>query len=138
MQLINKNLKYNKTFIYIKKKKKINTLNFGNFGLKVLKSFIINLTHLKLLQKYLKKKIKKLGKFWIKNFPNFSITKKGLGTRMGGGKGKLDNRGIYLREGSIFLELYIQNQKKEIANKILLYCVKKLPAKLKIISKLFL
>jgi large subunit ribosomal protein L16 len=136
MKIIPKLHKFNKTFYYLKKKKKIDNLKFGNFGLKVLKSFIIKDIHLKLLNKYLTKKLKKLGKFWIKIFPNFTITTKSLGARMGGGSGKLKNWGIFLPKGKIFLEILLLN--KKLAKKILNYCKKKLSNKLKIIFNLFI
>jgi large subunit ribosomal protein L16 len=136
MKIIPKLHKYNKTFYYLKNKKKIDNLKFGNFGLKVLNSFIIKDIHLKLLNKYLIKKLKKLGKFWFKIFPNFTITTKSLGSRMGGGSGKLKNWGIFLKKGQIFLEILLLN--KKMAKKILTYCIKKLSNKLKIIYNLFL
>jgi large subunit ribosomal protein L16 len=129
------NFKYKKTFLYLKKKKKIQNLKFGNFGLKVIKPFILKDIYLKLLIKYLTRKLKKIGKFFFRIFPNFTITKKSLGTRMGGGSGKLTNWGIFLQEGKIFLEISSTNHKFIV--KILNYCLKKLPNGLKIINNYF-
>jgi large subunit ribosomal protein L16 len=126
------NFKYRKTFLYLKKKKKIQNLKFGNFGLKIIKSFILKDIYLKLLIKYLTRKLKKLGKFYFRLFPNFTITKKSLGTRMGGGSGKITNWGVFLQEGKIFLEILSSNNK--YIYKILNYCLKKLPKGLKIIN----
>lgn len=127
--------KYKKTFFYLNKKKKIQNLKFGNFGLKIIKSFILKDIHLKLLIKYLTRKLKKIGKFFFRTFPNFTITKKSVGTRMGGGSGKLKNWGIFLQKGKIFLEILSTNKKFVI--KILNYCLKKLPNSLKIINNYF-
>jgi len=62
-------------------------------------------------------------------------TKKSLGTRMGGGtSNKINNWGIFLEEGKIFLEI-LSIYSNDIL-KILKYCIKKLPKKLKIIYNL--
>ena len=129
------NFKYKKTFLYLKQTNKLQNLKFGNFGLKVIKSFILKDIYLKLLIKYLTRKLKKIGKFFFRIFPNFTITKKSLGTRMGGGSGKITNWGIFLQEGKIFLEISSTNHKFII--KILNYCLKKLPNGLKIINNTF-
>jgi large subunit ribosomal protein L16 len=129
------NFKYKKTFLYLKKKKKIQNLKFGNFGLKVMKSFVLKDIYLKLLIKFLTRKLKKIGKFFFRIFPNFTITKKSLGTRMGGGSGKITNWGIFLQEGKILLEILSMNHK--FVFKILNYCLKKLPNGLKIINNTF-
>jgi large subunit ribosomal protein L16 len=130
-----KNFKYKTTFYYLKKKKYIQNLKFGNFGLKVIKPFILKDIHFKLLIKYLTRRLKKFGKFFFRSFPNFTITKKSIGARMGGGTGKIKNWGIFLQRGKILFEISSKN--KKLAINTLKYCLKKLPKSLKIINNLF-
>lgn len=122
---------------YIKKKKNyIDFLKFGNFGLKTKKLILFKEIHLKLILKYLIRKLKKIGKFWIKTFFNITLTKKSNGARMGGGVGKINQWGIFLKPGKILLEIYSNIKNKNSIFKYLKYCIKKLPKGLKIISNL--
>lgn len=132
MKIIPLRFKYNKTFMLLKKKKKIKFLNFGLIGLKATKNFILKDIHFKLLIKLLSKRLKKLGNFWLKLFPNFTLTQKPLGTRMGGGKGKCENWAVYVNTGSIFLEIKTISLEKSLS--ILKDCKKKLPVGIKIIT----
>jgi ribosomal protein L16 len=130
---INK-LKYKRTQYIKKKKNYIDFLKFGNFGLKTKKLILFKEIHLKLLLKYLTRKLKKKGKFWIKTFFNITLTKKSNGARMGGGIGKINQWGIFLKPGKILLEIYSNNDNKKSIYNYLKYCINKLPKGLKIIS----
>lgn len=53
----------------------------------------------------LKKQIKDKGKVFLKIQPNYSITKKPLNMKMGGGKGKFDHFACFVKSGKVILEI---------------------------------
>jgi len=55
---------------------------------------------------------------------------------MGGGVGKINQWGVFLKPGKILLEIYSNIKNKNSIFSYLKYCIKKLPKGLKIISKL--
>lgn len=79
-----------------KKKVKIsasrnNTLSFGDFGLKIKENYFLTSSQLEMIRIFLSKEIKKVGKFWLKVYPQHSVTSKPLEVRMGKGKGHISS-----------------------------------------------
>lgn len=114
-------------------------LNWGLIGLLATEKGVLTNIQLNQINLYLKKKLLKNYKIWLKVYPNLSKTKKPLETRMGKGKGKIDHWYCRLKKNLCFLE--ISNKKSsldiiELENlkKILLSLKKKIPFKTKIIK----
>ena len=63
------------------------TVHFGTFGIKALEPVWMTSRQIESMRLALSKKLKKVGKFFIRVFPDKSITKKPVETRMGKGKG---------------------------------------------------
>lgn len=110
-----------------------NYLSFGVYGLKIMENSFITIKQLNMIQFSLSKTTKKIGKFWIKVFPHFSVTAKPLEVRMGKGKGYIDTWVSKLKSGSILLELKGLSEKESllVLNKLRV----KLPFKSIIVKK---
>ena len=133
MILLPKRVKYNK----IQKSRvrgvssKATKLDFGTYGLRVLEAGRISNRQIEASRKAIMGKIKRIGKLWIRVFPDIPITKKAVGIRMGRGKGSLHMWIARVRKNRIIFELNCNS--KEIADRALNYAKTKLPLKTKII-----
>lgn len=67
---------------------KTRNLAFGNYGIVLLKPTWLDEQDIAFCCKYIKKYLIKQSRIWIRIFPDFPITKKPTGVRMGKGKGK--------------------------------------------------
>ncbi len=90
----------NKGFSY-----KGNYLSFGDFGLKSISKGNINFKQIESGRKVISKYIKKIGKLWIRVFPDLSYTKKPVDVRMGNGKGDVDFYIFKIKPGRIIYEI---------------------------------
>ncbi|WP_259292800.1 50S ribosomal protein L16 [Candidatus Nasuia deltocephalinicola] len=80
-------------------------LSFGNFGLKSISKGNINFKQIESGRKVISKYIKKIGKLWIRVFPDLSYTKKPVDVRMGNGKGDIDFYIFKIKPGRIIYEI---------------------------------
>ena len=64
-----------------------NHLEFGEFGLKSLGRGWLTARQIEAARKAIAHSTKRIGKVWLRVFPDKPYTKKGAGVRMGGGKG---------------------------------------------------
>ncbi len=90
----------NKGFSY-----KGNYLAFGNFGLKSISKGNINSKQIESGRKVISKYIKKIGKLWIRIFPDLSYTKKPIDVRMGNGKGDISFYIFKVKPGRMIYEI---------------------------------
>ena len=107
-------------------------LGFSTYGIVVEKDVFLNYTHLFTLYRLLKKKLKKKRTFKINFSCILPYTKKPVSARMGKGKGAWRGFNVFLRKGTILLELYESNFIKLVS--ILNECKQKLPVKTKIVK----
>ena len=91
-------------------KKLTDTLLHGEYGFKSKKNSYISSAQLESLRKTLNKKIKKLGKLWIRIFPHFFLTKKPLEVRMGNGKGNFSKWVVNIPKGCTIIEFSIYDK----------------------------
>jgi large subunit ribosomal protein L16 len=135
---IPKQFKFKKTFrprLESNKKifSKLTKLDFGTFGFKAQNAGLLKTTHFETIRKVLAKFLKKTGWFFIKVFPNMTVTKKPLEVRMGKGKGNVDTWIFPIKVGTIFVEMRDVSDQK--ASEIFKLCQAKLPIKIKLIKK---
>lgn len=132
-----KSLKYpkeqRKASVLKRKETKATKLSFGQWGLVAKEAKWINSKHMETLKKILTYHLKKGGKIYFRIFPHKPITKKALGTRMGGGKGDVVDYVFPVKEGRVLVE--IGQAKEDEALKALRQAQYKLPIKTKIIKK---
>ncbi len=122
----------------------LSKLKSGIIGLKAMEAGRIKGKELGSCLIYLRRKLKKLGTATLRTFPDISISKKPLESRLGGGKGSVEHWGVRVRPDSIILELniiprlryYISNSVTQLLEKTLLKVSTKLSVKTKLVYKL--
>ncbi len=78
---------------------------FGEFGLYAKENGRITANQIESARVTIVRKIRKVGKLWIRIFPDKPITKKPLETRMGKGKGAVEEWVAQVKRGRIMFEL---------------------------------
>lgn len=81
------------------------TIAFGEYGLKSLGRGWVSARQIEAARKTISHKTKRIGKLWIRIFPDKTYTKKGAGVRMGSGKGEVEGYVCVVRPGRMLFEL---------------------------------
>lgn len=108
-------------------------LVLGEFALKAVEAGRINSRQIESARQAYTRHVKRQAKTWIRVFPDKPLTKKPLETRMGKGKGGVEEWVMNIKPGRIIFE--IAGVSEEIARAALVLAMHKLPFKTKIISK---
>jgi large subunit ribosomal protein L16 len=108
-------------------------LSFGSFGLKAVASARIESKQLEAARKVLSRSAGKLGKIWIRVFPDRPFTQKAAEVGMGKGKGDPQGYCVQVRPGRMLFE--IDGVPEAVAKEGLRKAGTKLPVKIKIISR---
>jgi len=82
-----------------------NYVCYGTYGMKALESGWITNRQIEAGRISLSRRVRKIGRLWIRIFPNKSITKKPAETRMGKGKGSPDSWVSIVKPGRILYEI---------------------------------
>ncbi|MBI5151748.1 MAG: 50S ribosomal protein L16 [Candidatus Pacebacteria bacterium] len=82
-----------------------NTVAFGEFGLKALECGWFTARQIESARKTITHHTKRVGKLWIRIFPDKPTSKKGPGVKMGSGKGDTHQYVAVVRPGKILFEL---------------------------------
>ncbi|GKS80683.1 50S ribosomal protein L16 [Ligilactobacillus pabuli] len=109
------------------------TVAFGEYGLQALDSHWISNRQIEAARTAMTRYMKRGGKVWIKIFPHKSYTSKGIGTRMGNGKGAPEGWVAPVKRGKIMFE--VGGVSKEVAVEALRLASHKLPVRTKIVSR---
>lgn len=109
------------------------TLFFGEFGLQATECGRINSKQLEAARVAMTRSVKRGGNIWVRIFPHKPITKKPAETRMGSGKGGVEEWAAVIKPGRIIFEMAGVTQAE--AFEALRLAAHKLPMKFKCISK---
>lgn len=112
---------------------KCNELNFGDFGLKSLNNSRITARQIEASRIVISKYLKRIGKVWIRIYPDKPVTKKPIEVRQGRGKGDVEFWVALVQPGKVLFE--IAGVSEDIAIKALKLASYKLPIKTLIVSK---
>jgi len=107
-------------------------LAFGEYGLKALEPAWINARQIEAARVTIVRQLRKGGRLWIRIFPDKPVTKKPAETRMGKGKGNVEEWVAVVKPGRILFE--IAGVKEEEAREILRLASFKLPIKTRFVS----
>ncbi|AYF92345.1 50S ribosomal protein L16 [Apilactobacillus bombintestini] len=110
-----------------------NTVAFGDFGLQAIDSHWISNRQIEACRIAMTRYMKRGGKVWIKIFPHKSYTEKGVGVRMGNGKGSPAGWVAPVKRGKVLFE--VGEVSDEVAIKALRLASAKLPVRTKIIKR---
>ncbi|MDZ4677008.1 MAG: 50S ribosomal protein L16 [Oligoflexia bacterium] len=111
-----------------------NDLAFGDFALQAMEPGFITSRQIEAARIAVSRFIKRGGKIWIRMFPDKSITKKAAETRMGSGKGNVEEWVFVAKPGRVLYEM--GGVTKDVADEALRLASHKLPVKTRIISRL--
>ena len=109
------------------------TVAFGSFGLKSESVGRITSNQLEAARKAASRHLTKVGRMWIRVFPDRPITSKPAEVPMGGGKGDLDGYCIEVLPGRILFE--VDGVPEAVAREALRKAATKLPVKTKILGR---
>lgn len=105
----------------------------GEYGIQALEASWITANQIESARVTLSRYTKKVGKTWIKIFPDKPITKKPAETRMGSGKGNVEYWVAVVKPNRILFELDYFD--RATAVRALELAAQKLPIKVKVIEK---
>ncbi len=108
-------------------------ITFGDYGIKVLEAGWITSRQIEAARIAMTRKMKRVGKVWIRVFPDKPITKKPAETRMGKGKGSPEYWVAVVKPGRIIFE--IGGVDEELAREALRLAIQKLPVKAKVVVR---
>lgn len=132
-----KKLKYRKAHKGRSLNRRITTkgteITYGEMGLQSLETKMISSRQIESCLNILKKYLGKKGRYWLKIFPHKPKTKKPPETRMGGGKGDVEDYVAVVRPGTVIFE--VAGLDKESLKTALKQATYRLPIKTRIISK---
>ena len=110
-----------------------NVISYGEYDIVATEPAWIKSNQIEAARVAMTRYIKRGGKVWIKIFPDKPVTAKGLGVRMGKGKGATDYWVAVVKPGRVMFE--IAGVPEETAREALRLATHKLPCKCKIVSK---
>ncbi len=108
-------------------------VNFGDFGIKALEAGWITSRQIEAARIAMTRRMKRVGKVWIRIFPDKPITKKPAETRMGKGKGSPEYWVAVVKPGRILFE--IGGVPEELAREAMRLAIQKLPIKCKVVVR---
>ncbi|MBI45132.1 MAG: 50S ribosomal protein L16 [Candidatus Marinimicrobia bacterium] len=110
-----------------------NFVAYGTYGLKALEPGWITSRQIEATRISISRRVRKIGKMWIRIFPDKPITKKPAETRMGKGKGSPEYWVSVVKPGRILFE--IDGVDFDQAKETFRACSHKLPIKTKLVMR---
>lgn len=80
-------------------------VNFGEFGLQATSNGWFSARQIEAARKTITHSTKRVGKLWVRTFPDKPITKKPAGQKMGSGKGEIQEYVAVVKAGKVLFEL---------------------------------
>jgi large subunit ribosomal protein L16 len=109
------------------------TISFGSFALKTLDQCWISARQIEAARQAITREMKREGQLWIRIFPDRPVTAKGLGVRMGKGKGTPESWAARVSPGRILFEA--DGIPMEVAKEAMRLGAQKLPVHTKFIVR---
>jgi large subunit ribosomal protein L16 len=109
------------------------TLAFGAYGLKAVEPARITARQIEAARRAITRHMKRVGKVWIRIFPDVPVTKKPAEVRMGSGKGAPELWVARVKPGRIMFEL--DGVTEATAREALTLGAAKLPIKTRIVKR---
>lgn len=108
-------------------------ISYGSFGLQALECGWISSRQIESARKVITHTTKRVGKMWIRIFPDKPVSKKPAEVKMGSGKGDVEHYVAVVKPGRILFE--VAGVSEEIAFEALKLAGHKLPIDVKFVSK---
>ena len=110
-----------------------NEVSFGDFGMQVMEPGWITARQIEAARVAISRQVKKLGKIYVRVFPDHPFTKKPAETRMGTGKGGVEGYVAVVRPGRVIFE--VEGVTEDIARTAFTRAHHKLPINTHLISR---
>ena len=110
------------------------TLSFGQFGLKAQEPERVTARQIEAARRAITRAMKRVGRVWIRVFPDVPVSKKPTEVRMGKGKGSPEFWAAKVKPGRIMFEL--DGVSEEIAREALRLGAAKLPIKTRFVARI--
>jgi len=110
------------------------SLNFGAFGLKAMEPARITARQIEAARRAITRHMKRVGKVWIRIFPDVPVSRKPAEVRMGSGKGTPEYWVCRVHPGRIMFEM--DGVPKQMAHEAFALAAAKLPVKTRVVSRL--
>ena len=108
-------------------------LNFGAYGLKALEPERVTSRQIEAARRSISRYVKRVGRLWIRIFPDVPVTKKPAEVRMGSGKGSVEYWACRVKPGRIMFE--IDGVPEAVAREAFDRASAKLPIKTKFVKR---
>ena len=109
-------------------------LNFGAFGLKAVEPERVTARQIEAARRAITRHLKRLGRVWIRVFPDVPVSTKPAEVRMGSGKGAPEFWVARVHPGRIMFE--IDGVSETVAREAFALAAAKLPIKTRVVSRL--
>ncbi|MDE3059447.1 MAG: 50S ribosomal protein L16 [Pseudomonadota bacterium] len=109
-------------------------LNFGEYGLKALQPERVTARQIEAARRAISRHVKRVGRMWIRIFPDVPVTRKPAEVRMGSGKGSVEFWVCRVEPGKIMFE--IDGVSEQVAREAFDRASAKLPIKTKFVARL--
>ncbi len=109
-------------------------VDFGDYGLQALEPAWITARQIESARRAIVRHMRRRGKYWIRIFPDKSVSAKPAESRMGKGKGMVDRWVAVVRPGRVMFE--VSGVENEVALAALRLAAHKMPIKTQVITRL--
>ena len=110
------------------------TLNFGAYGLKAVEPARVTARQIEAARRAITRHMKRVGKVWIRIFPDVPVSRKPAEVRMGSGKGTPEYWVCRVHPGRIMFEM--DGVPKQLAHEAFALAAAKRPIKTRVVSRL--
>lgn len=110
------------------------TVSYGSFGLKALEPARITARQIEAARRSITRHIRRVGKVWIRIFPDVPVSRKPAEVRMGSGKGSTEFWACRVKPGKIMFEL--DGVSQDVAEDAFKLAAAKLPIETKFVKRL--
>jgi large subunit ribosomal protein L16 len=108
-------------------------VEFGEYGIIATEPCLITNRQIEAARRTIARSLKRVGKIWIRIFPDIPYTKKPLETRMGNGKGNVEYYVAMVKPGTVMFE--VAGIEAKDAEKAFWLAGQKLPIKVRMINR---
>lgn len=110
------------------------TVAFGTYGLKAMEPARVTARQIEAARRAITRHMRRVGKLWIRVFPDVPVSKKPAEVRMGSGKGSPEFWICRVKPGRILFEL--NGVPEEVARKAFSLASEKLPIDTKFVTRI--
>jgi large subunit ribosomal protein L16 len=109
------------------------SLNFGSFGMKAVEPGRVTARQIEAARRAITRHIRRIGRVWIRIFPDVPVSKKPAEVRMGSGKGAPEFWAARVKPGRVLFEL--DGVSVQVAREALELAAAKLPIKTRFVAR---